>query len=72
MATLKNFQSGNFEKTDNPLDLAIDGDGFFMVLGPRGDIVYTRDGSFKISVTENGNMLTTSDGYRCWMSPELK
>jgi len=43
-----------------------------MVLGPRGDIVYTRDGSFKISVTENGNMLTTSDGYRCWMSPELK
>ncbi|ABN53821.1 MAG TPA: flagellar basal-body rod protein FlgG [Hungateiclostridium thermocellum] len=63
MATLKNFQSGNFEKTDNPLDLAIDGDGFFMVLGPRGDIVYTRDGSFKISVTENGNMLTTSDGY---------
>jgi len=31
----ENFQSGNFEKTDNPLDLAIDGDGFFMVLGPR-------------------------------------
>jgi len=47
MATLKNFQSGNFEKTDNPLDLAIDGDGFFMVLGPRGDIVYTRTEALK-------------------------
>ena len=63
VATLKNFQNGNLEKTDNPLDFAIDGDGFFTVLGPRGDIVYTRDGSFKISVSDNGNMLATSDGY---------
>lgn len=62
VATLKNFQSGNLDKTDNPLDFAIDGDGFFTVLGPKGDIVYTRDGSFKISVSDNGNMLTTSDG----------
>ncbi|AEV67057.1 flagellar basal-body rod protein FlgG [Acetivibrio clariflavus] len=63
VATVKNFETGSFEKTDNPLDFAIDGDGFFVVLGPRGDLAYTRDGSFKLSVTEDGNMLTTSDGY---------
>jgi flagellar basal-body rod protein FlgG len=63
VATVKNFESGNFEKTDNPLDFAIEGDAFFMVRGPKGDVVYTRDGSFKISVTDEGKMLTTSDGY---------
>jgi flagellar basal-body rod protein FlgG len=62
-ATVKNFDTGNLEKTDNPLDLAIDGEGFFMALGPKGDVVYTRDGSFKVSMTEEGKMLTTSDGY---------
>lgn len=62
-ATVKNFQPGSFEKTDNPLDFAINGEGFFMVLGPRDEILYTRDGSFKISVTDMGKMLTTSDGY---------
>jgi len=63
VATVKDFGTGNLERTDNPLDFAIDGEGFFMIRGPRGETVYTRDGSFKISVTEEGNMLTTSDGY---------
>ncbi len=62
-ATVRNFDSGNIERTDNPLDFAIVGEGFFMVLAPTGEVVYTRDGSFKISVTEEGNMLTTSEGY---------
>lgn len=62
-ATVKNFAAGNLEKTDNPLDMAIDGEGFFKVRGPQGDIVYTRDGSFKVSVTDQGKKLTTSDGY---------
>lgn len=62
-ATVSNFVTGNFERTENPLDFAIDGDAFFMVLGPRGDVVYTRDGSFKISMTDYGKALTTSDGY---------
>ena len=34
-----------------------------MIAGRGGEIVYTRDGSFKISVTDIGNMLTTADGY---------
>ena len=63
MATVKNYGPGNVEKTDNPLDFAIDGEGFFTVQGPKGDVVYTRDGSFKVSVTEEGKKLTTSDGY---------
>ncbi|NLC69197.1 MAG: flagellar hook-basal body protein [Clostridiaceae bacterium] len=62
-ATVKDFQSGSFEKTDKPLDFAINGDGFFMVLGPNDEILYTRDGSFKLSVTDMGKMLSTSDGY---------
>jgi len=62
-ATVKNFATGSFEKTDNPFDFAIDGDGFFKVLGPNDEILYTRDGSFKISITDQGKMLATSDGY---------
>lgn len=63
VATVKNFETGNFEKTDNALDFAIEGEGFFMVLGPKDEVVFTRDGSFKISVTDEGKKLTTSDGY---------
>ncbi len=63
VATVRNFETGSFEKTDARLDFAIDGEAFFMVLGPRGRVNYTRDGSFKLSMTEQGKMLTTSDGY---------
>lgn len=63
VATVKDFGTGNLEQTGNPLDFAIDGDAFFMVNGPKGEINYTRDGSFKISVTEDGKKLTTTDGY---------
>lgn len=63
VATVKNFDTGNFERTDNPLDLAIDGEAFFMVMGPTGKVQYTRDGSFKISIVDEGSKLTTSDGY---------
>jgi flagellar basal-body rod protein FlgG len=62
-ASVKDFSTGNFEKTDNPLDVAINGEAFFSVTGPTGDTVYTRDGSFKVSVTDTGKKLTTSDGY---------
>lgn len=63
-ATVRNFDSGNVDKTDSTLDFAIEGEGFFTVLGPQGTVQYTKDGSFKISVTEDGlRKLTTSDGY---------
>lgn len=63
VATVRNFETGNPEETGNQLDFFIDGEGFFMVQGPTGEINYTRDGSFKLSITESGKMLTTSDGY---------
>jgi flagellar basal-body rod protein FlgG len=63
VSTVRNFGDGNTEKTENPLDLAITGEAFFMVRSPRGDTAYTRDGSFKLSVTADGSKLTTSDGY---------
>lgn len=63
VATLKDFSTGSPEETGNKLDFFIDGEGFFLVQGPTGEINYTRDGSFKLSLTENGKMLTTSEGY---------
>jgi len=64
VATVKNFSTGNLEKTDNTLDFAINGDAFFTIMTDSGEEVYTRDGSFKLSVTDEGNMLTTSDGLQ--------
>jgi len=63
VATVKNFEIGSPEETGNILDFYIDGEAFFNVMGPTGEINYTRDGSFKISITDEGNVLTTSDGY---------
>jgi flagellar basal-body rod protein FlgG len=51
---------GNLEQTGNPLDIAVQGLGFFQVLLPNGTIAYTRDGSFQLSPT--GEMVT-ADGY---------
>ena len=59
-ATTKIFAQGTFQNTSNPLDLCIEGDGFFQVLKPSGEITYTRAGTFKLD--SNGN-LVTSDGY---------
>jgi flagellar basal-body rod protein FlgG len=62
-ATTKFSTTGNLEATENPYDLAIDGQGFFKVLGPDGKEYYTKDGSFKISVDGENYNLVTSEGY---------
>ena len=59
-ATQKLFSQGVFQQTDNPLDVVIEGDGFFQITMPDGTLAYTRDGSFKRDSTGN---LVTSDGY---------
>lgn len=56
----KIFTQGTLQETDNPLDMAIQGDGFFQVTMPDGTTAYTRDGSF--SMDANGT-LVTSNGY---------
>ena len=60
VATEKIHSQGNIETTEKPLDIAIDGKGFFPVLLPDGTQAYTRDGSFMIS--DQGQMVTAS-GY---------
>jgi flagellar basal-body rod protein FlgF/flagellar basal-body rod protein FlgG len=54
-ATLKDLSQGPTEQTKNPLDVAIDGDGFLVVQTPNGPR-YTRDGSMQISQT--GQLVT--------------
>src|ERR1017187_2865715 len=49
---------GSFSETGNPLDVAIQGRGFFQVLQPNGQLAYTRDGEFQLD--KNGNMVTAS------------
>jgi flagellar basal-body rod protein FlgG len=56
------FTQGNFAQTSNPLDLVIQGNGFFQVLQANGQLAYTRDGSFQLDqngalVTSNGNVV---------------
>jgi len=53
-------QQGPMEQTERPLDVAIEGEGFFQVQLPNGNVGYTRDGSFGVSDT---GTLVTSEGY---------
>ncbi|WP_026478233.1 flagellar basal-body rod protein FlgG [Alkaliphilus transvaalensis] len=63
VATSRSFLTGNLDRTENPLDMAISGDGFFAIEGPNGDLFYTRDGNFKLSVDGVERKLVTADGY---------
>ena len=61
-AVQKDFSTGQVIITKNPLDIQIEGAGFFQLRTPDGDIAYTRDGSFKKDpngrlADKNGNIL---------------
>jgi flagellar basal-body rod protein FlgG len=45
------FKQGDFQETDNPLDMVIQGNGFFQVRRATGDIAYTRSGAFHLDQT---------------------
>src|SRR5579862_6283814 len=51
-----NFTQGNFQQTNNPLDLVIEGKGFFQIRRPTGEIAYTRAGNFQLD--RDGNVVT--------------
>ena len=53
------MSQGPMQQTGNPLDVAIEGEGFFTVQGPNGAERYTRNGSFQISAT---GQLVTGEG----------
>lgn len=60
VSTEKLFNQGSFKETGNPLDVAIEGQGFFQVTKPDGLVAYTRTGELKV---DNEGRLVTSDGY---------
>ncbi|HBK81140.1 MAG TPA: flagellar basal-body rod protein FlgG [Nitrospinae bacterium] len=60
-STSRIFTEGEFKRTDNELDVAIEGDGFFQVTLPTGQTAYSRSGAFKVNSTGE---LVTSEGFR--------
>ena len=59
VATARVFSQGNLQQTDNKLDIAINGNGFFQIQMPDGSAAYTRDGSFRVDAQ---GQLVTSNG----------
>jgi flagellar basal-body rod protein FlgG len=60
VATARNFSTGNLRNTQGPLDLAIEGQGFFQISLPGGETGYTRAGTLKMS--QDGRIVT-NEGY---------
>jgi flagellar basal-body rod protein FlgG len=60
VGTQKMFTAGDLNMTEQPLDMAINGRGFFQILMPDGNIGYTRDGTFHLD--SEGNVVT-ANGY---------
>jgi len=59
-STVRQYSTGEFQFSGNPLDVGINGNGFFEIQMPDGTAAYTRDGSFKMSA--DGQLVTT-DGF---------
>ena len=66
VATQKIFLQGDYHQTENELDMAIEGDGFFQILQPNGEVAYTRAGAFKL---DSDGRVVTSDGFL--LEPEI-
>ena len=66
VATVRNYTQGNLQQTSNPLDVAVNGNGFFPVSLPDGTTAYTRDGSFQ---KDANGQIVTSNGYP--LSPSI-
>jgi len=60
VATDRQFSQGNLVTTSNPLDVAINGRGFFEILLPDGTQAYSRDGTFQVN---SDGQLVTASGY---------
>ncbi|MCV6607369.1 MAG: flagellar basal-body rod protein FlgG, partial [Campylobacterales bacterium] len=56
----KSFLEGDLKSTSNPLDIAIEGNGFFQITLPSGETAYTRNGAFKLD--SEGNIVN-GNGY---------
>jgi len=67
VSTQKLYSQGSLVSTENSLDVAIDGMGFFQVLMPDGRMGYSRNGAFS---RNSGGTLTTASGYV--LQPEIQ
>jgi flagellar basal-body rod protein FlgF len=71
---VRDMGQGPVAMTGNPLDLALEGEGFFIVEGPSGPL-YTRDGAFSLSgegrlVTADGRAVLSSGGAPIVLDPQ--
>jgi flagellar basal-body rod protein FlgG len=66
VATQRLFIEGDLQPTGNPLDIAIEGDGFFQITQPNGETAYTRSGSLK---KDSQGRLVTAEGFL--LQPEI-
>jgi flagellar basal-body rod protein FlgF len=74
IATMTDMRPGEMGKTGNPLDLAIRGEGFFVIQTEDGER-YTRNGRFQLDdggqiITQNGDPLLSSGGDPFFLGPE--
>jgi flagellar basal-body rod protein FlgG len=60
VATTRTFSQGNLQRSENPLDLAVNGSGFLQIQMPDGTIGYTRDGALRI---DGQGQLVTANGH---------
>ncbi len=57
-----NFDQGTLNPTENTFDFAIQGQGFFQIMGEDGETYYTRNGSFGMAMSTGGIVLANADG----------
>lgn len=76
-STYLDLSPGVIQQTGNPLDVAIDGEGYFAVRLPDGSTGYTRNGSFQLNpegslVDQNGNVVMGDGGTELQFQPDTK
>ena len=59
----KEFTAGSPQITNNPFDLMVNGEGFFGIVMPNGELKYTRDGSFNVDAQ---GVLVNKQGYKVY------
>lgn len=60
-AVMQQFTQGNITNTNNPMDHAISGQGFFRVIDPNGAILYSRNGQFQV---DKSGFIVTNQGHK--------